>query len=304
MRSVVVLLFTVLLCAVEPITPIPQKVEYNQKMAKLGQKLFFDPILSRDYSVSCVSCHNVATNGADTKKVSYGVDDKAGSMNSPTVFNSVFNFVQFWNGRARDLKDQALGPVHNPVEMDLLPQKAAERLNQDPYYKESFKWIAKGKKITADDIAMVIAEYEKTLITPNSKFDRYLRGEYELSKEEASGYVLFKSLGCISCHNGVNVGGNSFQKMGVIFGYESYSGDDRFKETKRDRDRSVYKVPTLRNISKTAPYFHDGSSETLGEAIGKMSYHNLGLELTKEEIDLITIFLHTLDGEIPSMDLD
>lgn len=304
MKRVIALILPIFVFASEPITPIPQKLEYNQKMAKLGQKLFFDPILSRDYTIACASCHNVATSGADSRRTSLGVDELEGVMNAPTVFNSVFNFVQFWNGRAKDLKDQALGPVHNPVEMDLSPSEAADRLNKHEEYKKAFKVVMKIDKITPDDIAIVIAEYEKTLITPNAKFDKYLRGEEELTKEERSGYMLFKTLGCISCHNGVNIGGNSFQKMGVIFGYESYSGDDRFKETKRESDRSVYKVPTLRNISKTAPYFHDGSAESLEEAIGKMSHHNLGLDLLDKEADLIVQFLLTLDGEIPPMDID
>lgn len=301
---VFLLLFFVASYANEPITPIPQKLDYNPKLAKLGQKLFFDPILSRDRTIACVSCHDVATSGTDSRKTSLGVGGTAGSMNSPTVFNSVFNFAQFWNGRAKTLADQALGPIHNPVEMDLPLEEAASRLMANDEYRLKFFALFRAKKITPLDIALAIAEYEKTLITPNSKFDKYLRGEIDLDAREKEGYLLFKTLGCISCHNGVNLGGNSYQKMGVIYEYDTCNADDRYRETNREQDKGVFKVPTLRNISRTAPYLHDGSAETLVDAINKMSHHNLGVDLLQNEINLIVDFLYTLDGELPKVDLE
>lgn len=284
----------------EPIVPIPQSIPHDPRKAELGKKLFFDPILSQDRTVACVSCHDVSLSGADGKKVSTGIRNLQGTMNSPTVFNAVFNFSQFWNGRAKDLNEQALGPIHNPVEMGLPLKEAARRVTSDPDYRKRFMALTGKAIVTANDIADMLAEYEKTLITPNSRFDRYLRGEITLTPKEAQGYLLFKTLGCVSCHNGVNVGGNSFQKMGAIIEvpYDPRT-DDRYALTRRPIDKNIFKVPTLRNVSHTAPYFHDGSAATLSEAIGKMSYHNLGLTLSPEEVSRLVAFLHTLDGEIP-----
>ncbi len=284
----------------EPIVPIPLSYPHNAAKAALGERLFFDPILSQDRSVACVSCHDVSGSGADGKKVSTGIRNLQGTMNSPTVFNSVFNFVQFWNGRARTLDEQALGPIHNPVEMGLELKEAARRVSAVPEYRKAFARMTGRNVITAQDIAVMIAEYEKTLITPNAKFDRYLRGEEKLSPLEAQGYSLFKTLGCVSCHNGINVGGNSYQKMGAVVPIpHSAAIDDRFALTKRLGDKNVFKVPTLRNIALTAPYFHDGSAATLSDAITKMSYHNLGVKLTEHEVRQLVAFLHTLTGKLP-----
>ncbi len=284
----------------EPIVPIPQSVPHDPRKAELGKKLFFDPILSRDRTVACVSCHHVSLSGADGQRVSTGIRNLQGTMNSPTVFNAVFNFSQFWNGRAKNLNEQALGPIHNPVEMGLPLKEAARRVTSDSGYRSRFMALSGRAVVTPSDIADAIAEYEKTLITPNGKFDRYLRGELSLSPDEAHGYLLFKTLGCVTCHNGVNVGGNSFQKMGAIISipYDPRS-DDRYAFTGRPIDKNVFKVPTLRNIAHTSPYFHDGSAVTLAEAIAKMSYHNLGLTLSPEEVRLLLAFLHTLSGELP-----
>jgi cytochrome c peroxidase len=294
-------IITSCLLATEPILPIPQYIPHTASKAALGKKLFFDPILSRDYTISCASCHDVSKGGADGKIVSTGIHHQQGSMNAPTVLNSAFNFTQFWNGRAKNLAEQALGPIHNPVEMGLSPNESAARIQSDPQYSGDFSKITGRKNVTINDIAAMIAEYEKTLITPNGKFDRYLRGEVALSPQEMKGYLLFKTLGCISCHNGVNVGGNSFQKMGAIVPIERKDNiDDRYSLTGRLRDKNIFKVPTLRNIAQTAPYFHDGSASTLQEAITKMSYHNLGLKLTENETESLIAFLDTLSGKLPS----
>jgi len=288
----------------EPILPIPQSIPYDATKAALGEKLFFDPILSRDYTITCASCHSFSKGGADARNVSIGIHHQKGSMNAPTVLNSVFNFTQFWNGRAKNLTEQALGPIHNPVEMGLSPKEAALRLQSDPAYSNAFEKITARRTITANDIAVMISEYEKTLITPNGKFDLYLRGKDTLSPKELKGYQLFKTLGCVSCHNGVNVGGNSYQKMGAILPIErNVKIDDRYTITHREQDKNVFKVPTLRNIALTAPYFHDGSAVTLREAIQKMSHHNLGLKLSETEIDSLIAFLNTLTGKLSNKEL-
>jgi cytochrome c peroxidase len=294
------IIFCAILSAKEPIVPIPQTIPHDRQKAALGKELFADPILSKDRTISCLSCHNPANGGSDGQKVSTGIHGLKGSMNSPSVYNSVFNFSQFWNGRAKNLQEQALGPIHNPIEMGLSKEEAVFRLNKDPRYQEAFRKITKRDRISADDITAVIAEYEKTLITPNAKFDLFLKGKATLSPSEKEGYTLFKTLGCVTCHNGVNVGGNSFQKMGVIFPVKRAKNvQDRHNITKREIDKLVFKVPTLRNIALTAPYFHDGSVSTLEEAVKKMAFHNLGIELTKEESADLVAFLHTLNGKLP-----
>ncbi|MFZ3052120.1 MAG: cytochrome c peroxidase [Sulfuricurvum sp.] len=290
-----------LLNAVEPITPIPQKIPYSYEKASLGKSLFFDTILSRDQTISCASCHDFNHGGADPRLISIGINGKKGNMQSPSVFNAVFNFKQFWNGRAKNLTDQVVGPIHNPVEMGMTTAQIEKRINTNATYRDSFYKITGRSSITITDIAVVISEYEKTLITPNSKFDRFLRGEVILSTEELRGYTLFKTLGCASCHNGVNIGGNSFQKFGVIIPItRTLKTDDRYTLTKREKDKNVFKVPSLRNIALTAPYFHDGSAETLQGALKIMAMHNLGTKLSAKEIQDVISFLNTLTGQIPS----
>jgi len=275
----------------------------------LGKLLFHDPILSKDKTVSCASCHELYTKwGTDHRNVSIGVKGRKGNVNAPTVYNSYFNFRLFWNGRAKDLKEQAEGPLHNPVEMDMDEKTIEERLKQVPLYVQLFKKIYGGVKYKY--VLDAIAEFEKALITPNSKFDKYLRCKEQgkdnckniLTKKELEGYITFKKIGCISCHNGVNIGGNSFQKLGVIYPYK-WKPDypDRYQITKKEEDKNVYRVPSLRNIACTYPYFHDGSVKTLKEALKKMSYHNLGFELSDEEIENIEAFLKTLTGELPEI---
>jgi len=288
------------LYASEPITPIPQTIPYDIAKAAVGKKLFFDPILSKDRSIACVSCHNFQHGGADPHPLSVGIEKKVGRMQAPTVFNAVFNFTQFWNGRAKNLAEQATGPMHDPLEMGMNTKLIEQRVNNVPRYRDAFHEITGRSVITLDDITDAIAEYEKTLITPNGKFDRFLRGEIPLTPSESRGYGLFKRLGCASCHNGVNVGGNSFQKFGVIIPKKWVSQtNDRYALTGRESDKNVFKVPTLRNIALTAPYFHDGSAPTLKDAIITMSKHNLGVRLTPLEIDELIEFLNTLTGELP-----
>ncbi|WP_187647430.1 cytochrome-c peroxidase [Nitrosophilus labii] len=295
------LLSSLFLLAKEPITPIPKNIKYDKEKAILGKYLFFDPLLSKDKSISCASCHDFNHGGADPRPVSIGVEGKKGKVNAPTVYNSYFNFRQFWNGRAKDLKDQAKYPIHASNEMAMNEKLIEKRLNANTFYKTLFKKVYKTDKIEFWMVIDAIAEFEKALITPDSKFDRYLKGEVKLSSLEKKGYLLFKQLGCITCHNGINIGGNSFQKIGAINPYNKEPVGDRFEITKREFDRYRYKVPSLRNIALTAPYFHDGSVKSLEEAIDKMAYHNLGFTLNEKEKEAIISFLKTLTGKKPKI---
>ena len=240
--------------------------------------------------------------GAEPTRFSTGVNGALGDMNAPTVFNSGFNFAQFWNGRAANLEDQALGPIQNPIEMGMTLKKLESRLNAGEKYKKPFAKVFGDGPITATMFAKAIAEFEKALFTPNAKFDRYLRGEVALSKTEAAGYQLFKSIGCISCHNGRNLGGNSYQKLGVIVPYQNEGNwADRLKVTGKLEDKLRFKVPTLRNIALTEPYFHDGSAKTLETAIILMALHNLGEVLNKTQVANIKAFLVSLTGDTPKI---
>ena len=281
------------------IKPIPEKLEVNPKKAVLGKLLFFDPRLSKDNTISCASCHDLANGGDDGRKVSFGVNGAAGELNAPTVYNAVFNFRQFWDGRAKNLKEQVPEPIVNPVEMAQHFDILIPKLQKDDLYKRSFRELY-SDGITKENIADAIAAYEKTLITPNAPFDRYLKGEENAISEAAKeGYRLFKKKGCIICHNGVNVGGNLFNRFGIYRDANS-SHLGRYNITKREVDRFVFKVPSLRNVALTAPYMHDGRIDTLRDAIKLMSRYQLGRFITEEEIEAIESFLQTLTGEPPT----
>ncbi len=288
--------------AFEPISPIPIEDIVDIKKALLGKKLFFDTLLSKDNSTACLSCHDVFNGGADSKIVSVGFENKKGNIQSPTVLNAKYNFRQFWNGRAANLLEQADGPMNNPVEHNMNPKAIEERLNNSDKYKKEFNKVYGVSRIKYELVLDAIVEFENSLTTANSKFDKFLRHEIELSSDEKEGYTLFKQFGCITCHNGVNVGANSFQKMGTFTEYPSSNMyPDRFSITNKKSHKNVFKVPTLRNITLTAPYFHDGSAKTLKEAIETMSKYNLGQKLSNEEIEKIILFLGTLQGETPKI---
>jgi cytochrome c peroxidase len=297
MRYLTLILLYLTVVNGEPITPLPNIVQIDSKKVALGKALFFDPILSRDGTVSCASCHDLWDGGDDGKEVSTGVDGKKGKVNAPTVLNAVFNFRQFWDGRAKDLQEQAAGPIENPVEMDNNFEELVKTLKNSPY-KEQFDAIYK-EGITKESITDAIAEFEKTLITPNAPFDKYLRGDKDaISQAAKEGYALFKQKGCIACHHGRNVGGNMYNKFGII-----YKVDDinlgRYNVTKNPADKYFFKVPSLRNVTKTAPYFHNGAISDLHEAVFFMAKHQVGRPITKEEVDKIVAFLHALEGELP-----
>ena len=302
-KILIIFLYITNIYAIEPISPIPAQIDNaNFNKALLGKELFFETALSKDNSTACVSCHDVFNGGADSRVVSTGFEGKEGNIQSPTVLNAKFNFRQFWNGRVNSLKEQADGPINNPVEHNMNPKEIEYRLNKSHKYKQMFGSVYKTTDISYKLVLDAIVEFENHLITPNSKFDKYLRGEIELSKAEKEGYIIFKQNGCITCHNGVNVGGNSFQKMGTFLEYRSpRSYPDRKDITNQKIHKNVFKVPTLRNITMTAPYFHDGSAKTLKEAIKTMTRHNLGLQLSEDNIEKIILFLRTLKGELPKI---
>jgi cytochrome c peroxidase len=289
----------------EPIQPIKAPAKINQAKADLGAKLFFDPRLSKSGFISCNSCHNLSMGGSDNLPTSIGHGWQEGPINSPTVLNADLNFVQFWDGRAADLKAQAGGPIENPIEMGSTHEHVVTVLQTIPGYVKEFKAVFSKNKIDIDQVTDAIAEFEKTLVTPNSRFDKWLKGDKKaLTKQELAGYQLFKDNGCTACHYGENVGGTSFQKFGVFANYHTKNASKgRVGVTGDAEDEMVFKVPTLRNVELTYPYFHDGAVETLEEAVDTMESLQLGGKFTKEENAAMVAFLKTLTGEQPQFKL-
>jgi cytochrome c peroxidase len=280
----------------ELITPIPTKVDVNKEKVMLGKELFFDTKLSSDGTISCATCHQLENGGDDNMKVSIGINGQHGTINAPTVLNAAFNYYQFWNGRAKTLKDQAMGPVENPAEMGHDFKSLVKEMEKTAYKKKFYSIYSNG--ITKENIADAIAEYEKTLITPNSPFDLYLKGDLSaLTQDEKDGFELFKTKGCIACHHGVNVGGNLYNKFGIFVSSES-NDLGRYNVTHKERDKYYFKVPSLRNVEKTAPYFHDGRTQDLNEAVRTMAMYQLGRKITDEEVRKIVAFLKSLNGEL------
>lgn len=294
---------------VEAIIPLPPVPDLPLEKVVLGRALFEDVRLSRDNSLSCAGCHDLATGGHDRRRVSIGVGGAEGSVNAPSVFNAALNFAQFWDGRAGSLEEQAAGPVHNPVEMASSWPEVMAKLREDDVLRRKFSAIYP-EGITPTSLVDAIATFERTLLTEKSPFDRFLRGDAKAIDAFAQlGYRRFRELGCVSCHQGVNVGGNMFQRFGVMeerYGEgpglqrPTHADLGRFNVTGREEDRHVFRVPSLRNVALTAPYFHDGSAATLDEAVATMGRFQLGRELARDEIDSIVAFLATLTGERPA----
>ena len=286
----------------EPIQPIKPVQKINLGQVELGKKLYFDPRLSKSGFISCNSCHNLSMGGTDNLKTSIGHNWQQGPINAPTVLNSSLNVAQFWDGRAADLKAQAGGPIANPGEMAASHTLAVNVLESIPEYVREFKQVFGVDKITIDEVTQAIAEFEKTLVTPNSAFDQWLLGDKAaLNGDELAGYKLFKESGCTACHNGEAVGGNSFQKMGLVEAYQTKNPAEGLSAvTGKDADRFKFKVPTLRNVEMTYPYFHDGEAETLTEAVDVMGRLQLGRKFTDKENAQIVAFLKTLTGDQPS----
>jgi cytochrome c peroxidase len=289
----------------EPIKPIRPPQNINLGMVELGKKLYFDPRLSKSGFISCNSCHNLSMGGTDNIPTSIGDRWQQGPINAPTVLNSSLNVAQFWDGRAADLKEQAGGPIANPGEMAFSHTLAISVLGTIPGYVREFRQVFGKEKIDIDQVTLAIAEFEKTLVTPNSRFDQWLLGRNDaLTAQELAGYELFKDSGCIACHNGEAVGGATFQKMGLVEPYKSTSSaEGRSAVTGKDIDRFNFKVPTLRNVELTYPYFHDGAANTLAESVTIMGRLQLGRKFSPDENARIVAFLKTLTGDQPSFTL-
>lgn len=289
----------------ELITPIQPARIADAAKVELGKQLFFDPRLSRSGFISCNSCHNLSMGGSDNLPSSVGHRWARGTINAPTVLNSSMSLAQFWDGRAPDLKAQAGGPIANPVEMAFTHTLAVGVLQSIPAYRRSFQKIYGVGRISIDAVTDAIAAFEETLVTPNSRFDQWLKGDDKaISDTELEGFRLFKEVGCIACHNGPAVGGRSFQKMGMTEPYRTTNPSLGVAALSgKDADRFKFKVPTLRNVELTYPYFHDGAYWALEDAVDVMARLQLGKRLDRERIDKITAFLKTLTGEQPRLTL-
>ena len=281
----------------------PEKVE-------LGKMLFFDPRLSSSWLISCNTCHNLALGGVDLQETSIGHGWQRGPRNAPTVLNAVFNIAQFWDGRAKDLQEQAMGPVQASVEMNSSRERTIATLKSIPEYARRFKDSFGGEQdpVTFENMARAIEVFEATLITPHARFDKYLDGdEAALSAREKQGVEIFMAKGCAACHNGVNLGGNAYYPFGVVEkpGAEILPRNDkgRFAVTRTATDEYKFKSPSLRNIDLTAPYFHSGKVWDLHQAVGVMGTAQLGAKLTDDEIDAVVAFLRTLTGDQPRVAL-
>jgi cytochrome c peroxidase len=286
----------------EPLQPIPLRIDLDGDKVALGERLFHEPRLSHDNTISCATCHQLAKGGTDQLPLSVGINRALTERNAPTVFNSGLNFKQFWDGRADTLEDQIDFPINHPKEMGSSWQEIVGKLQKDESYPSSFAHLYTGG-IGASNIKDAIATYERSLITPNSRFDRFLRGNTKaITDQEKEGYRLFKAYGCVSCHQGVGIGGNMYGTFGVMANYfadnpPAHNERGRFNVTGRESDRSRFKVPSLRNVALTHPYFHDGSAKTLEDAVDVMAKYQLGRQLSPEETAMIVLFLGTLTGE-------
>ena len=288
----------------EPVHPLPLHVNLNSKKVELGRQLFFDKRLSGDNTLNCASCHSLAKGGTDQAKVATGIRGQQGPINSPSVYNAMYNIAQFWDGRAKDLVEQAAGPVANPGEMGAEWGRVVETLNQVDAYRAAFAELYPAEGLNQTTVTQSIAIFEESLVTANSRFDKYLRGSSEsLTINEKQGYELFKD-NCASCHFGPSLGGLSFEKMGRKQNYFQQRGgalteadNGRFNVTKQEQDRHLFKVPTLRNVELTYPYFHDGSASTLEDAVKIMARVQRDKQLNDHEVGDIVAFLKTLTGE-------
>ncbi|QVM92101.1 c-type cytochrome [Pseudomonas entomophila] len=287
----------------EPLKPLPDTPRLDARRVELGRRLFNDPRLSLDNTLSCASCHRLDKYGADDRAFSAGVDGLLLTLNTPTVFNASLNFRQFWDGRVESLEQQGNAVVTSAHEMGGDWRFIVDRIKGDGAFAQQFA-AAYPDAVTQANILDALADYERTLLTHGARFDQYLQGNTDiLSLQEKYGYQRFKDYGCIACHQGVNIGGNMFQKFGVFEDYLAARGNPtaadqgRFNVTGDEADRGVFKVPSLRNVAMTAPYFHDGSAATLEEAVQVMFKYQLGRVPSEEDLKLIVLFLRTLTGE-------
>ena len=287
--------------------PLPSSVEIADRpptsaQVDLGRMLYFDVRLSRGNDVSCNSCHDLSTYGADSRSTSIGAGGKHGKRNAPTVYNAAGHFAQFWDGRAADVEAQAKGPILNPTEMAMPDeQSVVKRLAAIAGYRKAFAAAFPGSAdaVTYDNVGRAIGAFERGLLTP-SRWDRYLGGDKNaLTVAEREGLKGFLDAGCMSCHTGAFVGGSMFERVGVVEPWPNQTDEGRSAITKAPADRMVFKVPSLRNVARTSPYFHDGSAASLEEAVKRMGRHQLGLDLSDTEIASIVAWLGSLTGELP-----
>lgn len=283
--------------------PLARAQSPGEPLVNLGRMLFFDPRLSRDRDLSCNSCHRLDNFGVDSEPTSIGADGKRGRRNSPTVFNAAGHASMFWDGRAATAEEQATGPILNPAEM-AMPDAAAvvARLTVIPGYVEAFTKAFPGdaNAISLEHVGVAIGAFERGLYTP-SRWDRFLEGDTRaLDEAEVVGFKVFSDVGCVSCHTGEYLGGSTFQKAGLVREWPNQADQGRFEVTGVAADKMMFKVPTLRNIRKTAPYFHDGSVRMVEEAVTMMGRHQLDVELTESEVASIVSWFDALTGEAPT----
>lgn len=298
--------------------PIPKDNPMSANKIELGKELFFDPRLSRPGTISCNSCHNVMAGGDDNRALSLGFKSQLGGRSAPTVWNAAYQSIQFWDGRAATLEEQSKGPLINPVEMGMDAHNVViGRITKIKGYEEQFEKVFGKKSMTIDNVAKAIAAYERTLITPDSAFDQFIRGNKKaMSAAEIKGFETFKNTGCVACHSGANFSGPAlpigtafFQKFPTFpdaeletkYGFSKDTG--RFDVTKEDGDKHMFRVPTLRNVALTAPYFHNGSVQTLNQAVRIMAKLQLNKVLTDQEASEIETFLGALTGKFPKQTL-
>lgn len=283
-----------------PIQPIPRKLEVDNRWVTLGKALFHSPLLSENNTISCSSCHLIDFGGDDGFPVSMGVNNAEGVRNSPTVLNSVFNFRQFWDGRSGSLSEQISGPIHNPVEMATTWPDIIAKLKNDSYFSKTFTQISK-QGITTDNIVKALTIFEESLITPNAPIDQYLLGDKSaLSEQQKRGLNYFVNYGCATCHQGRNIGGNLYQKLGRVNDIPKILTLDlgKYEVTKLEQDKYVFKVPSLRNIADTGPYFHNGAIDNLPQAVRIMASSQLGRELTDQEVEDIVALLQSFSSKV------
>jgi cytochrome c peroxidase len=299
--------------------PAPADNPTTPAKVELGRMLYFDPRFSKTGTVSCNSCHNLMLGGDDNRPVSMGVHGKTGGRSAPTVWNSGFASSQFWDGRAATLEDQAKGPVANPVEMGMSDvETAMDVVRAIPGYKPYFvKAFGEQDPLTVDNAARAVAAFERTMITPNSPYDRFVKGDRKaLSEQQQRGMQAFADIGCVSCHSGAAFNGPSmpagsgffmkfptFADNAYVKKYDLLKDKGRFDVTKQDADMHLFKVPTLRNIALTAPYFHNGSVKTLDEAVRVMAKTQLNKDLSNAQVEDVVAFLNGLSGEFPKQEL-
>lgn len=287
---------------------LPESVEvkaggHDAERVALGRMLYYEPRLSKGQDISCNDCHMLDKYGVDNQPTSEGHKGQKGDRNSPSVYNAALHFVQFWDGRAADVEEQAKGPILNPVEMAMPDEKRVVAvLKSMPEYVAAFKAAFPEAKdpITYDNIANVIGTFERGLLTP-SRWDKFLRGDANaITNEEKAGFNEFLAAGCQTCHMGTLVGGNLYQKLGLAKAYPDAADEGRSKISKSEGDKFFFKVPSLRNVDKTAPYFHNGKVVTLDESVKQMGDYQLGAKLSEAQVTSIITWLKSLTGEIPA----